>query len=498
MFENISTVRELLFTISEQYGQRPLFSYMEDGKARSVSYADFAGQVNAAAKSLIRRGITGRHVSIVSENSYEAILWAYAVPLSGNVLIMLDNMATLQEKAHLAAHSDTTCLIYSTSNQPFCDHLKESGQSVSHAICIETETEEYLNTVPDVSLPDTDGRELAYIFYSSGTTSRPKGIMQSQINLLRSAFYFTRSADLKGTVYLMLPISHILTFANVALASMLSGASVFISTGLKHIWTDMREAKPYCIFAVPAVMAFFDRTIHAAARDIHRADPAIGSLSARKTALRRLFGENLAHFTIGGAPINLDVANHLQELGVQVLNGYGLTETCGSITVNPRNDNRLGSIGRVNAGSEVKVMDGELAFKNPYLFLGYYKDEEATRESFDGEWFLSGDLGHVEDGYVYITGRKKNLIVLPNGKKICPEELEQEALGIEEIKEVVICEQDGRLTAKIYSEHDEEVIRRKINELNKRLSSYKQIANIIFYTEEFPKTSSKKIKRGEI
>src|SRR5688572_13433089 len=103
MFENISTVRELLLITSEQYGERPVFSWLKDGETRSVSYAQFAGQVNAAAKSLIRRGITGRHVSIASENSYEAILWAYAVPLSGNVMIMLDNMTTLQEKAHLAA-----------------------------------------------------------------------------------------------------------------------------------------------------------------------------------------------------------------------------------------------------------------------------------------------------------------------------------------------------------------------------------------------------------
>ena len=134
MFENISTIRDLLFTISEQYGERPLFSYMEDGKARSVSYARFAGQVNAAARSLISRGITGRHVSIVSENSYEALMWAYAVPLAGNVMNMLDNMATLQEKAHLAAHSDTTCLIYSKSNQPFRDYLQQSNQLVRDTI----------------------------------------------------------------------------------------------------------------------------------------------------------------------------------------------------------------------------------------------------------------------------------------------------------------------------------------------------------------------------
>ena len=286
MFENISTIRELLLITSELYGERPVFTYMKDGEARSVSYARFTGQVSAAAKSLISRGITGRHISIASENSYEVLVWAYAVPLSGNVLVMLDNMATLQEKAHLAAHSDTSCLIYSKANQPLCDYLKESGKGVSHTICIETDTEEYLNTLSDAELPATDGSEMSYILYSSGTTSRPKGIMQSQINLLRSALYLSYSLKVKDTIYLMLPLSHILPFVNVVLASLYAGANIFISSGLKHIWTDMREAKPYCIFAVPAVLSFFDKSIQAAARDIQKADPAIENLSARKIAVR--------------------------------------------------------------------------------------------------------------------------------------------------------------------------------------------------------------------
>lgn len=498
MFENILTIRELLLICSEHYGERPVFSWLEDGKMQSVSYADFARQVNAAAKSLIERGITNRPISIVSENSYKALIWAYAVPLSGNVLVILDNLTTIQDKAHLVEHSDTSCLIYSAANQPFCDYLAKNNQHIVDTICIEVDTEDCLCVELETPLPNTDGREMSYIFYSSGTTSRPKGIMQSQINLLRSALYFSYSVQVQDTVYLMLPLNHIFPFVNVVLASLYAGANIFISSGLKHIWTDMREANPYCIFAVPAVLSFFNKTIHATAQEIMITDHVIDSLSARKIAVSRLFGEYLRLLLTGGAPINMEDASRLQELGILVLNGYGLTETCGSITANPNDDNRLGSVGRANFGSEVKVMEGELALKSPYLFLGYYKDAEASRQAFKGEWFLSGDLGHVQDNYVYITGRKKNLIVLPNGKKICPEEIEAELLKIEEIKEVVVCEQNGRLTAKIYSEHDEGTIRKKINEINKHLSSYKQIEHVVFYAEEFPKTSSKKIRRGEI
>ncbi len=497
MFEHISTIKELLSITTEYYGEKPVFSYMEDGKINYITYSEFSKNVTAVAKSLILKGITNSKVSIASENSYYCLVWSYAIVLSGNVLVMLDNMATTQEKSYMVTHSDTFCLVYSSLNKEICDYITDHNKSVIHTICIETDTKAYLNCDAEVILPDTDGSELSYLFYTSGTTGKPKGVMQSQINLLRTSLYTSYSLEIKDTIYLMLPIHHILPFANQILLSMYSGANIFISAGLKHLLVEMQQVRPYCVFIVPAVLTYFDKIVE----DIVQKQSTMNNfdyLMARKQAFRQLFGGQLRIIVCGGGPLNIDVAKRMQEVGVLVLNGYGLTETAGSITVNPNDDNRLGSVGRINANSEAKVKDDELLFKSAYLFMGYYKDPESTAQAFDGEWFLTGDLGYMEDNYVYLSGRKKNLIVLPNGKNISPEELEFEFMKMEEINEIVICEQNGKLTAKIYTDCEEGIIRKKISDLNKKLASYKQIESVVFYKDEFPKTASKKIKRGEI
>lgn len=496
MFENISTIRELLDLTAKEFGEKPLFSYWKKEKLHSVSYSEFSKNVTAVAKSIVLKGITESKIAVVSENSYQLIVWIFAVTLSGNVLVILDNNETIKEKAYRVLHSETSCLIYSDYNKPFYDYVKANIPGITHTISIESETQESIDCLSTIKLKETDGTALAYITYTSGTTGKAKGVMHSQINVLRTNFYLSNKINMEGSTLFTLPLSSIYGFPIIIFASMYKGAHIFISAGLKTVLKEMKEVEPDFMFTVPAVIAFFNEIIDLKAGEIMERGEQ-NQLNARKEALSLVLGQNLKVFVTGSAALNLDVANRMQELGVQVLNGLGMTETGSGSIINIREDNRLGSIGSVVADAEVKIIEGEVALKSQYIFMGYYKDPEATAETFHGDWFLTGDLGYIKDDYVYLTGRKKNLIILSNGKNISPEELESELLKIEEIIEALVYEQDGKITAKVYSKHDEETIRRKINEMNKALSFQKQIQQIVIVKEEFPKTGTQKIKRGE-
>ena len=213
------------------------------------------------------------------------------------------------------------------------------------------------------------------------------------------------------------------------------------------------------------------------------------------------FGGNLEMLITGGSAIDEKYIKGFRDIGITVTNGYGITE-CSPIVSTMRNKHYAPrSVGAVHPELEARVVDGEIQIKGPTVFMGYYKNESATEAAFDGEWFRTGDLGSIDDdGLLYIDGRKKNLIILSNGKNVVPEELESLLMNnAEEIKEVLVYGQDDKIVAEIYPDKEiedvEKIINTKINEINQKLPNFKRIAKVKFTDEEFPKTTTKKIKR---
>ena len=216
------------------------------------------------------------------------------------------------------------------------------------------------------------------------------------------------------------------------------------------------------------------------------------------------FGGELTLLVSGGAPLDPTYVSFFDAIGVTLLNGYGITECSPIVAVNPLDNIKHGSVGLVLPETEVKIIDkdengnGEICVAGSGVMLGYYKNKEATEEAFEDRWFKTGDLGHLdEDNFLYISGRKKNLIILNNGKNIYPEEIEELIMRIPDVIEVVVYSENDVITAEIYTEN-EDAVNTAIRNLNKELPNYKAIKNIKFRQTEFEKTTTKKIKRDKV
>jgi len=322
---------------------------------------------------------------------------------------------------------------------------------------------------------------------------------------------------------LVLPLHH--TFGMVAgvLAPLVYKAIVYICKSMKTIMNEIATYKPNVIMLVPVIVETIYKKIWENVEKQGKLRKLQTGLIISNTLLRMgidvrrkmfkqvlaSFGGNLEMIICGGAALSVDVSHGLYSLGIDVINGYGITECAPVVSVNRNDYNRYGSVGIPVNCNEVKIDHpdadgiGEILVRGDNVMIGYYNDEESTKAAFteDG-WFRTGDIGRIDsDGFVFITGREKNLIILSNGKNISPEELEEKILKIPYIKEVVVYEEDQKITAEVFLNKEAEPnaerrIDRDIDLLNRMLPPYKNIGKIKVRDVEFPKTTTLKIKRS--
>ena len=356
---------------------------------------------------------------------------------------------------------------------------------------------------------EVDTEKLCTIIYTSGTTGKPKGVMLCQKGLAFDAVAACDFADLIGSNLTALPLHHSFAFTACVLAAMVQGVPIFLNSILKELFKDLNTAAPYHFLAVPMMLDAIYKKINKAIDKEGKRGLINFVIKLNKILMkfgidlrhilfkkiRASFGGNIRLFVTGGAPANTTVMQGLEDLGFIVLNGYGISECSPIVSVNATYDSRIGSVGRVLRCCEVKIIDDEICVRGDSVMLGYYKDEAATAASFDGEWFKTGDLGYFDnEGYLYINGRKKNLIILSNGKNVSPEELELLISEIENVVEVIVYGEDNLIAAEIFAE-DKSGIEEAIEKLNEKLPSYKKINRVKFRDTEFDKTTTKKIKR---
>lgn len=516
---NLKDLREFIEFCGTEYAERIAFRWLEKKTEKSKTYKEFEEDIAALGTYFLAKGYNRTHIAVIGENSYEWIITYFAVVNSNNIIVPLDKEATVDDLKYFVEESDTTVIVHSNDyleemeatgcktlvNMKTLNEIIEEGKSL-----IANGNSEYENIIIDKNAMST-------IVYTSGTTSKPKGIMLSHKCILADTIATSKSILVPDSSMIVLPLNHTYTIVAAVTVPLLVGSSNFINRTLKNLMSDMVFCKPKFMAVVPLMMDTFYNKIIEKLKATNKYK-VITNLVALSNALRKIgidlrrklfakilesFGGNLELVAVGGAPINAKTVTGLTEFGITIVGGYGTSECSPLVSAARNKDYCPDSVGSVFSGVDVRIVNSEIQVKGDIVFLGYYKDPKATEDAFDGEWYKTGDIGELKDGLLYITGRCKNLIVLSNGKNISPESIEMHLTNsIPKIEDVVVYSQDDIIVAEIYLSQSsleiEQEILNSIDEVNKELPTYKRISKTIFRKIPFERTTSKKIKRNNL
>ena len=560
MLRKVTDLKDLLNYAAAQYGDTAAYLYKEKmgGEYLPISFKRFREDVYNVGTALLSAGYKGKHIAVIGENRYEWIVTYFAVACGLGVIVPLDKELPVQEIAALAGRADIAAVVYSAKVgakvrdalaelegiDRICMDLAEDEEGILSFAALRSRGEAMRAAGEDEYAQLTvDPDAFCTLIFTSGTTGLAKGVMLCHRNLAYdvSALYqyveLDRFKDRKVSLSI-LPMHHTFEFTASVLGSLHQGGTVAFCEGLKYITKNMEQAKVTYLIAVPLIFENMHSKIWKQAEKAGKADKmrkAIKMVNAlshidkrvqRKTA--RLFkdvhnamGGCVRLFIVGGAASDPNVIRNYISMGINMVQGYGMTECSPIICLNPDYACKPASVGLPLPGTEVYIDDpdsdgiGEIVCRSPAVMLGYYKDAEETEKvlSKDG-WLHTGDYGYIDrDGYVYITGRKKNVIVTKNGKNIFPEEVEYYLMKSPYIKEVVVRgEDDGdkdlAVTAEIFCDAaavkeagdltgDElhALIKKEIDRCNDMMPLYKRVKRFTIRDTEFAKTTTQKIKR---
>ena len=530
--EILENLKELVDYAAKTYKNNIAFRYRAGEEVKDITFNQFKDDVYAFMAYLYKNGIKdGERVALLSENSYEWVVTYFAVVNCGNVIVPIDKELKPNEISTLLNDSESVLLVYSKAKENSVAAMKESGIVTEKFLCMENyqdalaEGNEYIEAGnDDFKNVVIDKEIMCAIIYTSGTTGDPKGVMLSHKNLARDAYLAMSCMIIPDTTIAILPLNHTFGFMASVVCQIWMGHSVFINNNLKTILKDIQEAKPKHISMVPLFVENFYKNIWKAVEKKGKTK-AFKALIKTSNALRAVgidmrkkffksvidnFGGNLEMIISGGAPIADKYMKGFEDLGVTIINGYGITECSPIVALNRNNNIKLGTVGNALREVDIKIVDpdsdgeGEIWVKGDIVMLGYYKKPEETAKVMQDGWFNTGDIGKLEDGFLSITGRKKNLIILDNGKNVYPEEIETLISYVENVTEVVVYQEDAMIVAEIYTNVEENVdevkeqIKNGVLEVNKSLAGYKQVKKIKFRETEFEKTTTKKIKRASL
>lgn len=550
-------IKEIVWYGKENYGDATAYEDRHFGKEkerRKISYNQLLDDMNALGTALLKRGLKGKKIAVMSENRYDWVLTYYAVACGVGVIIPLDRELPSGELVNLLTRSQAAALVYSSKQYKVVDEAVEKLDFIEYMIDMDGEDNKWRNLTikglveegkklieeGDTGYIDAeiDKDALMAIYFTSGTTGTSKGVMLSHRNITSNVENMLKRMQVFRTdrALSVMPIHHTFEFTCEIVPCMVMGGTMVFCDGLKYIQKNLKDDRISIMLGVPLVFETFHRKIFNAARQKGQEEKLRKGMKLsnflRKIGINRTkkmfseiyaqIGNDIRVFIVGGAPMDPEVIRDFRSLGVNMFEGYGMTETSPIIAVNADYCQKTGTAGPPMPGTEVRIDNpddngiGEIIAKTESAMIGYYDNPEATAEVLleDG-WIATGDYGFMDDeGYLSVCGRKKNVIVTKNGKNIFPEELEYELNQSPYVKESVVWgkedEEKGELyiNAEIVIEKEnlkglsEDEIQAKIKEVvegvNKSTTSYKRIKKFHTREEEFEKTTTRKIKRHKL
>ena len=501
---------EMILMKSQTQPDDTAFAWFENSDEKRVTYREFAENVMCVSERLKKEEIRDTNIGLFGDNSYNWLVLFAAVIDSGNIAVALDKDMMADEISEILERLDVRILFADRKNI-----YKLAGISSSVKIESLEEVTACKDVVRTIRFSEPDKDATACIFLTSGTTGTRKGVMLSNDNIAFDINQTCKLFEVKGVSLAVLPFHH--AFGLVAAIWMVFnlGHTIYISQGLRRLQKELVLVKPQTLMLVPLFVENFYKQILINANSSGRikkmkvAESAVDLLShlgidVRKKMFKNIidsFGGELDFIVSGGAALDPFYIKQFRRYGIEAINGYGTTECSPVAAVNRNYCHKDGTVGLPISDSNVIVDEsGEILISGRHVMQGYYKEEEETEKVLQSGIYHTGDLGYVDkDGFLVLTGRKKNLIILSSGENISPEELEEKLLRIDDIDEVIVSAEQNHLKATIYSQKNDEdtydSISSSIEHLNKTLPIYKRITSYTFQKEPFKKTTTQKIIR---
>lgn len=506
-----STIRELLVKSEAAYGSSDAFRYKvkdndADGKKtvsiESKTYTELKNDTERFSAALASLGEQKSHIAVLGTTSYAWVVSYLGTVNSGSVAIPLDAQLPTEELCELLDRADVTTLVFDESKAQVasaaltaCSQLKyvismNEESTVEGALSLWKLIEEQNPGFDYEPLPE----DLATIMFTSGTTGKSKGVMLTHRNLAENATCLDMKFEAGTVILSVLPIHHAYCLSMDILKPLSLGSVICINDSLLRVAKNIKLFEPNMILMVPLMVETLAKKLEEAAWI-----PA-------PLVKAKVFGKQFHTVCSGGAYLNPAYIDMFGKYGITILQGYGMTECAPVISTNLSWNNKRGSVGKLMPNCEAKTVEDEIWVKGSSVMQGYYKMPEETANTLEDGWLKTGDLGYVdEDGFVFLTGRKKNLIITPNGENVSPEEIENKLGENRLVQEVLVRDSEGVIEAEIFPDYEyaskkkikdvQSELQSIIDEYNKEAPLYKRIFKLKVREVEFEKNTTKKIKR---